>query len=112
MKVQKWISYEESGNYKESIGGMGGWFREGHRWKDYIEDLTPKGREYIEAIRVSVLGLGLKHTGEYHQYGKDGVPLFNDNTVGSFSYRAWADLMAAIWAEKENKDYHYMDFYM
>ncbi len=38
--------------------------------------------------------------------------MFNDGTAGMFSFRAWGDLMAAIWAEHENRDYGYMDFYM
>ena len=41
------------------------------------------------------------------------TPVFDDGTVGSFSFRAWGDLMAAIWNTEENTNkYSYMDFYM
>lgn len=123
MKVIRWISRRESEKYKKSIGGLGGWFnagyihedqkdQKGQRWKDFIEIWKEEVRPYFEAIRESVLEKRIKMTGEEHQYGLDGIPLFEDNTVGCFSFRAWGDLMAAIWSEKENKDYTYMDFYV
>jgi hypothetical protein len=42
----------------------------------------------------------------------EGVPVFEDETISTFSYRAWGDLLSAIWSEEENKDYNYMAFYM
>lgn len=112
MKVIKWINYSESHEYKESCGGLGGWFDDGHRWEDFIDDWIEEVKPYLEAIRKSAIENDLKLTGQQHQHGHKGVPLFEDNTVGSFSYRAWGDLMAAIWSTEENKDYSYMDFYM
>ena len=123
MKVIKWISYKESEKYPESVSCLGGWFNAGYihpgkenekgqRWKDYIEIWKDEVKPYLEAIRKDVLKKGFKLTGENHQYSPDGVPLFEDKTVASFSYRAWGDLMAAIWSEEEDKDYSYMDFYM
>jgi hypothetical protein len=50
-------------------------------------------------------------TGQEHQYNS-GVPVFSDGKVATYTYRGWGDLMAAIWATEEDKDYHYMDFYM
>lgn len=123
MKVVDWISEEASADKETAIGGMGGWFgtkpgegeehwNAGHRWKDYIEALREEFRPYAEAIRESVLERGIRYTGEDHQNRDDGVPLFEDGKVGSFTWRAWGDIMAAIWSEKENKNYTYMDFYM
>lgn len=120
MKVKKWISYKEAEKYKEVIGGMGGWFNAGHifagyqkgqRWKDYITIYNKKGVPYAEAIRQSILENNYRLMGNEHQESPNGVPFFEDNTVALFSLRGWGDLMAAIWSEKENKDYHYMDFY-
>ena len=104
---------------------MGGWFgRNGdadpltgdvwkgvhHRWADYLEPLTDKGKEYAEALRAEILRLKLKKDGNWHQYSGEGVPIFSDGTVATFSYRAWGDLLAAVWSEEENKDYAYPDF--
>ncbi len=115
MKVIKWISEKESEGKKESIGGMGGWFNfkeTGLRWKDYIEIWQDIAKPYAGAIRESVVKNKLRLTGNDHQYSGSGVPLFEDDTIGSFSFRGWGDIMAAIWSEEENKDYNYMDFYM
>jgi hypothetical protein len=111
-KVVDWINYDEIGERAEAIGGMGGFFSDGMRWKDYIEIWIDEVKPYAEAIRESVLQRGSLMTGDQHQYSANGVPLFDDGKVGSFSCRAWGDLMAAIWSEAENKDYNYMAFYM
>ena len=109
------ISYDDIGEREEAMGGLGGFFNfneEGMRWKDYIEIWIDEAKPYAEAIRESVLQRGSLLTGSEHQRSANGVPLFDDGKVGSFSYRAWGDIMAAIWSEAENKDYNYMDFYM
>lgn len=111
MKVIDWIAYEDSDEYHESVGGMGGFFDHGMRWKDFIERYVDEAKPYFEAIRQDVIEKGIRKTGDDHQHRDCGVPLFEDNTVGTFSYRAWGDLMAAIWSEHEDKDYCYMDFY-
>ena len=123
--VVDWISYDEANSKEESIGGMGGFFNfqphlkgqgkeetTGMRWKDYLESFKKEVHPYAEAIRESVLELELWQGGDYHQNAADGVPLFSDGTVGCFSYRAWGDIMAAIWSEKLNRDFCYMNFYM
>ena len=112
MRVEKMISYEEADKLEDTIGGLGGWFDKGMRWKDYTETLTDLGKEYAEAFRAYVLENGLRQGGDWHQNSDEGVPLFDDGNVATFSYRAWGDIMAAIWSEKENKDYCYMNFYM
>lgn len=119
MKVAKWIGEDEMQGRNVTIGGMGGWFGKneedwdaGHRWKDYIKNMRPECVQYAEAFRESVLERDIRYTGEEHQDASDGVPLFEDGTVGFFTYRAWGDLMAAVWSEAEDKNYSYMDFYM
>lgn len=73
---------------------LGGWFEHGHRWKDYINRFENKTKPYLEAIRREVIGGGCV------EFAKE-----------EFTDRAWADLMAAIWAEEEDRDYGYVDFW-
>jgi hypothetical protein len=116
MKVVRWISGIEANSYisfnNDPFTGLGGFFDHGMRWSDYIKTWKDKDRPFLEAIRESIIEHGYRHTGEHHQYGDNGTPLFENGTVANFSYRGWGDLMAAIWSEVEDKDYNYMDFYM
>lgn len=119
VKVKKWVSYElasqeiEIGELKvNDIGGLGGWFEKGHRWNDYITKFKKRQRPYIESLRKEIINNNIKFAGSEHQERKDGVPVFSDGTVALYSYRAWGDLMAAIWSTEENRDYSYIDFYM
>ena len=110
--VSAWTSYEKSMKVApvDSCGGLGGFFENGMRWKDYIAGFTDDAAIHLEAIRKSIVSKGIQITGEGHQ--QNFVPIFSDGTAGRFSMRAWGDLMAAIWSEELNKDYCYMDFYM
>ena len=127
IHVVGWDYFEDlEGSAKHSIGGLGGWFgysegnnekRIRHRWKDYIEYYDEEERVYREAMRVAILDMyesaeeASVHTGNYHQNADDGCPMFSDGTVALFSMRAWGDFMAAVWSEKDDKDYCYIDFY-
>lgn len=112
MKVIGWIDYGEAETWmEESIGGLGGFFKDGMRWKDYADGFTEKGQEYAEALRTAIVERGLKYNGSQHQNDPEGVPVFSDGTIATFSFRAWGDLMAAVWSEHEDTDYCYMDFY-
>lgn len=111
MTVIEWIAYDDTEKYQSSIGGLGGFFQDGMRWNDFIERFTEEAQVYFEAVRTDVIAKGIRLTGQQHQYADNSVPVFEDNTVGTFSYRAWGDLLAAIWSEYEDKDYCYMDFY-
>lgn len=116
MKVKKWISCDEAdGNYEVSIGGLGGWFGRdevGQRWEDFLMALNEDEVPYYEALREEIVKKKIRISGSDHEWSDDGVPLFDDNTVGLFSFRSWGDLMAAVWSEEEDRDYSYMDFYM
>ena len=113
MKVIEWVAYDyDKPEYPQNaLGGMGGWFQNGYRFKDYLEEYDESVHPYINAFREAVLEMKLKEGGDWHQ-NWDGTPKFDDGTVSTFSYRAWGDIMAAIWSTEENKDYNYMDFYM
>lgn len=111
MKVIKWISYDEAEQKISSIDRMGGFFGNGMRWSDYIAN-SSVALLHLDALRAEIIAKDIRITGQGHQYADNGVPVFEDGTVGLFSYRAWGDLMAAIWSTEENKDYNYMEFYM
>ena len=112
MKVIGWIDYNQVEKWMdESIGGFGGFFKDGMRWEDYISSAPECGIKYYEALRDIIILENLKYTGSQHQHLDGGVPVFADGTIATFSFRAWGDLMAAIWSTEENKDYSYMDFY-
>ena len=110
VKVVEWISREESESYETSIGGLGGWV-DGEKWEVYAGGIKPELKEYYEALRNAIIVRKLKYTGAQHQDKDDGTPLFEDDTVAHFSFRAWGDLMAAIWNTEEDGTYSYMDFY-
>ena len=115
IEVIRWGSYDE--NLPESVGGLGGWFNppfgdNSHTWQDFIDSWTPEGQEYIWAIRASVVANQIRRGGDWHQNDPNGVPVFSDGTCGSFSWRAWGDLLAAIWTDEDGVSYSYMDFYM
>ena len=115
MQVVKMICYSESDNYPCSFGGLGGWFSNGMRWKDYASKFVGDAADTLknaEAFREYIIAHKIRNSGAWHQTANNGVPLFEDNTVATFSYRAWGDLLAAVWSTEDNKDYHYMDFYM
>lgn len=114
LKITKWIPENESDKYDgNDLGGMGGWFKDGMRWKDYLENYKEEAWPMLEELRRSILENKIRMTGQEKQdSGQPSVPLWNNNTVTIYSWRGWGDLMAAVWSESENKDYHYMDFYM
>ena len=113
VKVKEWITWQEALNKKESIGGMGGWVV-GQKWDEYLKDLIDPAKPYAEGIREAVLKDRIRWGGDWHQSDQyEGVPLFEDDTIGSFTYRAWGDILAAIWnTEKNWRRFSYNSFYM
>jgi hypothetical protein len=111
-KVVEWICYDDAKEEDNTIGSLGGFFKDGMRWPDYVDQFVDEGKEYAEAIRQDVIDKHIRLTGEGHQSDSHGVPVFEDGKCALFSWRAWGDLMAGIWSTEENKDYNYMDFYM
>lgn len=114
----RFITYSEAEKLPEhpTIGGLGGFFQLGMRWTDYLEQCAPpidsEGALDLEILRKTIIKQHIKCTGREHQSDIEPyVPLFEDGTVATFSYRAWGDLMAAVWSSEEEKDYCYMDFY-
>lgn len=108
MKVVGLTSFDPAQDMKRSLGGLGGFFSLGMRWADYVEAVGEN--EYTLALREYIVQNEIKEGGGWHQ--DEGVPVFEDGTVASFSFRAWGDLLAAIWSEELNQDFCYMDFYL
>lgn len=121
MKVIDWISNDAAeGKPDAPIGGMGGWFGKGgedgwsgnHRWADYLAKWKEPSHPYAEALRDAIVERRIWECGDWHQSEScTGVPLFEDGTVATFSFRAWGDLLAAVWSEQLGRSYCYMDFY-
>jgi len=90
-RVAKWMSFDDVDRLGEvrDIGGWGGMM-----------------------TKEAIVARGLRRGGDWHQSAPDGVPVFDDGAVGTFSCRAWGDLMAAVWSGEDGRGYGYMDFYM
>lgn len=113
VRVIGWIPYDGvPADLTGRIGGWGGVIQRGDRWRDYVELCEAREVVFYEALREEILRLGLKRGGDWHQNDPEGVPVFSDGSVAQLSFRAWGDLMAALWADHEDRDYGYMDFYM
>ena len=122
-EVVGWLNVNFEDTFNISVGGLGGWFnydtnnpdinsvKAEHRWIDFLETYNDDVHDYLEAIKEAVLDEGLQITGYDHCCSDCGIPLFDDDTIAVLSGRAWADLMAAIWSEHDDKSYSYMEFY-
>lgn len=98
-------------NRNKNLGGFGGWFDDGHRWKDFLEKYKKEVHPQLEAIRKSIIKNNIWQEGGWHQKSGEGVPLTSDGYYYDGSFRAWGDLMAAVWSTHYDKDYNYMHFY-
>jgi len=67
-------------------------------------------------IKEEIIKFKYQFSGEYHQYGECGCPVFEiDGKLGYvlYSMRAWGEVMAECWDDIEQKSkYDYLDFYM
>lgn len=109
LRVDRWVRYEDAPASAEEIGGLGGWFGVGDRWDTFIRGFNPDVAAHYEALRSDIVSRNIWKAGDWHQ--DEGTPVFSDGWVGSFSFRAWGDLMAAIWSTELDRDFCYMDFY-
>jgi hypothetical protein len=114
LTIVKWVTLQEARNLEENrLGGLGGFFQKGMRWEDYKKEYIEEVHYMLEILRESITKNEIKWTGEDMQdNGYETYPLWSNGKTDSYSWRAWGDLMAAVWSSEENKDYSYMDFYM
>ncbi len=114
-EVAAWISYKAAEHgYPVDIGDWGGGasYTRAKTWADHLARTEPRLVPYHDALRRAVLERGLRRGGDWHQSAPDGVPVFDDGAIGTFTYRAWGALMAAIWGPEDGCLYRYLDFYM
>lgn len=82
-------------------------------WEEHLRLLEPaKLAPYHDALRRAVLARNLRRGGDWHQNAPDGIPVFDDGAIATFSYRAWGGLLAAIWRTETGHPFRYLDFYM
>lgn len=115
ITVEKFVPYEEAEKLPQApIGGLGGFFKNGNRWGDYIESFIHSDKPeihasvYFEALKEKIITDNIRNGGFWHQ--REGCPVFSDGSAATYSLRAWGDLMAAIWSEQDQKDYSYTEF--
>jgi tetratricopeptide (TPR) repeat protein len=112
-RVISWIAFDEAEkDARKDVGGWGGVIAKGQGWVEYLAAVDPRLKDHYEALREAVISRGLRRGGDWHQHAPDGVAVFDDDAIATSSFRAWGDLMAAIWASEDCRDYGYMDFYM
>ena len=87
-------------------------------WTNFDSDYPTKLYEreefgdIIHLIQVEIDENNYSFTGDYHQRGATGVPVFSDGTCFRASMRCWGSIMAAVHSFKTGKKLTYMDFYM
>lgn len=100
ITVTDWVSWEEPHQNAEDVGiPMGGWVK-GTGWDEYIECIKDEYKPYYEALKDSIIELGIRRGGFWHQQ-ESGTPLFSDGKYAQFSMRSWGDLMASVWNEED-----------
>ena len=66
------------------------------------------GREDVEAAENAIIEDIRKHgyvfSGNYHQYGQNGAPVFSDGTLCMCSMRHWGDIMYRAIGAGEDED--------
>ena len=87
----------------------GGFFSFGMRWRDYYTRVPIQHRARVEAIRVYVASHGLRLTGRDYER-RVAVPVFVDGSIGFFTPHGYADLMAAVWSDQDDRDYSYINY--
>lgn len=66
----------------------------------------------IELVSDSIRENGFIFSGEEHQYGLTGMPVFSDGTCFRASMRCWGNIMASLYAGPNGEELTYMNFYM
>lgn len=65
----------------------------------------------VSAVIQNIAENGYCFSGQEHQNGLTGMPVFADGTAFRASMRSWGLIMASAHSDEENQ-YNYMDFYM
>lgn len=87
-------------------------------WTDYSSDFpsaTVANKDVnalLEIVVKEISANGYVFSGEEHQNADTGVPVFSDGTCFRASMRAWGCVMTAAYPKIDDREAHYMDFYM
>ena len=115
MKVIKFLTWDEiDGLEEEGYGGLGGDFKKGMRWKDYINQFKDEYIADLENLKLAIVDNRIRYSAmEYRINSKPcrAIPLWDNGKIDTYTMRGFCDLMAAIWSQEDNNDYGYMDFY-
>lgn len=68
--------------------------------------------EIIYLIQNEIVNKGYIFSGEEHQNGLTGVPVFSDGTCFRASMRGWGYIMSGCYTGPDGMELSYMDFYM
>ena len=116
IKFIGWISHYNLDRTLDDIGYVD--IKDMHT---LIKDLSKEDREHLwykidKIVKKEIIDHKYKFSGEHHQYGKCGLPVFKVDDkyfYNMWSFRSWGGLMADCWNEiEETTKYCYMDFYM
>lgn len=108
MQIINWLTDAEANDDKYKriiITGMK--FKYGQRWGNYLKLWMLNHRPKVELLRQYILDNKIHILNKEF---KETNPLFDDDFVLMFSFAGWGDLLAATWAEAENRDYNYTLF--
>ena len=109
MKIVKWVTGLDHSKiparllypaFEEKLAG---------RPRDEVEQAW---REAENVVKECIRRNGFKFSGQYHQYGEYGMPMFDDGSVLFCSWRHWGSIMVEAWDPDGDKGLDYMDFYM
>lgn len=109
MHIIAWTDELTAHQYPIHFMQCGGIFKKGWRWNQYIEFVLNNQNGFLKLSEISLLN-DIRFSIIDNEIRTHMVPVFEDGTVPLFTPRGFADLLAASWAEEENKDYGYEDF--
>ena len=109
MKVVKWVTgFDNTKSQSKLLYSAFGEKLAGHP----CDEVERAWREAEDVVKECIRRNGFKFSGEYHQYGEYGMPMFDDCSVLFCSWRHWGSIMAEAWDPDGKKGLDYLDFYM
>ena len=109
MKIVKWVTGLDHTKSPSKLLYPAFEVKLAGRSRDEVEQAW---REAEDVVKECIRRNGFKFSGQYHQYGEYGMPMFDDGSVLFCSWRHWGSIMAEAWDPDGSKGLDYMDFYM
>ena len=108
MKIVKWtrgLDCPGTGKQKQRYPAFGDDFS-GMPVEEYSRLWAEAERVVVDCIRRN----GFKFSGDYHQYGDFGMPLFDDGRIFFVSWRHWGHLVYRAWNPDGNNPMGYCKY--